>query len=362
MTGLLPRPAVEFTLAPGSEADRPAEHRGLARDGVRLLVAGPGLVRHTRFHHLPDHLAAGDLLVINTSGTVPAAVRAVAEGTGSGAVALLHVSTTLDDGSWVVEPRRADGAGPDRSMSAGQRLTLPDGLVLRLLQPYPSPTTDHPRLWQARPSRSTPAASYLAVHGRPVEYAYLARPYDLADHQTVYADQPGSAEMPSAGRPFTADLLVRLITRGVLVAPVVLHCQVSSPQSHEPPLPERYQVPETTARLVRSTLQAGRRVVAVGTTVVRALESAVGPDGRIRADAGWTDLVIGPGRPARVVTGLISGLHEPEASHLHLLESVVGPDLVRAAYAAAVDSTYLWHEFGDSMLFLPTGPTATRAI
>jgi S-adenosylmethionine:tRNA ribosyltransferase-isomerase len=169
----------------------------------------------------------------------------------------------------------------------------------------------------------------------------------------VYADQPGSAEMPSAGRPFTAELLVRLMARGVTVAPILLHCGVSSPELHEPPSPERFLVPADTARLVRSASTAGRRVVAVGTTVVRALESAVGDDGRVRASRGWTELVLSPQHPARVVTGLVTGLHAPQASHLLLLEAVAGVDLVRSAYDAAVRERYLWHEFGDSMLFLP---------
>jgi S-adenosylmethionine:tRNA ribosyltransferase-isomerase len=197
------------------------------------------------------------------------------------------------------------------------------------------------------------AATYLAGHGRPIGYGYLAARYPLADHQTVYASQPGSAEMASAGRPFTAELLVRLLAGGVAVAPVVLHAGVSSPERHEPPLPERFEVPEDTARLVNSTRSAGRRVVAVGTTVVRALETAAATDGTVRGSSGWTGLVLGPHRPARVVTGLLTGLHAPEASHLLLLEAVAGAALVGTAYDAAVQQRYLWHEFGDSTLFLP---------
>jgi S-adenosylmethionine:tRNA ribosyltransferase-isomerase len=159
--------------------------------------------------------------------------------------------------------------------------------------------------------------------------------------------------MASAGRPFTDEVLVALITRGIPVVPVTLHTGVSSPELHEPPYPERFAVPEVTARLVNSTRGAGRRVVAVGTTVTRALETATDDDGVTRAAAGWTDLVLGPDRPARAVTGLITGLHEPEASHLQLLEAVAGPELVAAAYDRAVAEHYLWHEFGDSMLFLP---------
>lgn len=169
----------------------------------------------------------------------------------------------------------------------------------------------------------------------------------------MYATVPGSAEMASAGRPFTAPLLVRLMARGITAAPIVLHAGVSSPEAHEPPGAERFSVPEATARLVNTVRAAGARVVAVGTTVVRALESAATEEGFATASSGWTDLVLGPGRPARVVTGLVTGLHAPEASHLLLLEAVTGAGLVASAYEAAVERRYLWHEFGDSTLFLP---------
>jgi S-adenosylmethionine:tRNA ribosyltransferase-isomerase len=205
----------------------------------------------------------------------------------------------------------------------------------------------------ARVSPPTAVAPYLLRHGRPIGYAHLTGAHRMSDHQTVYATERGSAEMPSAGRPFTAPLLVRLMAAGVVVAPVVLHAGVSSPELHEPPAPERMRVPPATARLVEATRAGGGRVVAVGTTAARALESAVGPDGAVRPRAGWTSLVLGPDRPARVVTGLVTGLHEPEASHLLLLEAVAGPALVGEAYAAAVREGYLWHEFGDSMLLLP---------
>jgi S-adenosylmethionine:tRNA ribosyltransferase-isomerase len=194
---------------------------------------------------------------------------------------------------------------------------------------------------------------YLLRHGQPIRYGYLHGTFPLDDYQNVYATEPGSAEMPSAGRPFTADLVTRLAARGVPVVPIVLHTGVSSPESHEPPYPERFLVPEVTARLVTSTRAAGRRVVAVGTTVTRALETTADDVGAVRATEGWTDLVLGPERPARVVNGLVTGLHAPEASHLRLLEAVAGQELVRTAYRAALSEHYLWHEFGDSMLFLP---------
>jgi S-adenosylmethionine:tRNA ribosyltransferase-isomerase len=342
-------PATTFTMPPGHEATEPPERRGLTRDGIRLLVARPGHVEHRHFHDLAELLEPGDLLVVNTSATLPAAV----EGYRAGEQLPVHVSTTLDDGAWVVEVRRRDGHGPDDRAARGQRLDLPGGVRLRLVEPYPDAGAATSRLWRADVTPVTNPVPYLAGHGRPITYDYLRGHYPLADYQTVYATEAGSAEMPSAGRPFTESLLIRLMARGVTVAPIVLHAGVSSQEPHEPPMPERFAVPAVTARLAESTRAAGRRVIAVGTTVVRALESATTPAGHVRPESGWTSLVLGPDRPARVVDGLITGLHAPDASHLLVLEAIAGPELVRAIYDAAVDGSYLWHEFGDSTLLLP---------
>ena len=342
-------PATRFVLPPDAEAHEPPERRGLARDEVRLLVARPGAVEHRRFLDLADVLEPGDLLVVNTSATLPAALDARHH---DGRAMTLHVAAALDDGDWVVEPRRPHG--PETGVSAGDRLVLPGDVVLTLVAPYPD--EDAPRrLWRARPGPPVDLVGHLTTHGRPIAYGHVAGRFPLGDHQTVYATRPGSAEMPSAGRPLSERLLVRLVARGVTVAPLVLHAGVSSPEKHEPPMPERYDVPVATARLVNSARRAGTRVVAVGTTVVRALETVAAPDGTVSPGHGWTDLVLGAHRPARAVDGLISGLHEPEASHLALLEAVAGPELVGRAYAAAVREGYLWHEFGDSTLLLP-GP------
>ncbi|MBJ7608472.1 MAG: S-adenosylmethionine:tRNA ribosyltransferase-isomerase [Candidatus Dormibacteraeota bacterium] len=344
------RPAARFTIPPGAEADSPPERRGVARDGVRLLVARPAGIEHRRFYDLPRLLDPGDLVVINTSATLPAALDGRLD---NGRDAPVHVSTALDDGTWVVEVRRPDGTGPDLDVRRGSTMLLPDALELRLEEAYPNPDASRPRLWHATPARHVLLVDFLARHGRPIEYSHLRARHPLSDHQNIYATQPGSAEMASAGRPFTAPLLVSLIAAGVTVAPVVLHGAVASPELHEPPLPERFEVPAATARLVSSAARAGSRVVAVGTTVVRALESAASASGEVRAARGWTDLVLGPHRSARVVDGLLTGLHAPEASHLLLLEAVAGSRLVADAYDAAVDGRYLWHEFGDSMLILP---------
>ncbi|HUR75844.1 MAG TPA: S-adenosylmethionine:tRNA ribosyltransferase-isomerase [Sporichthya sp.] len=346
----LSQPAIRFELGPEREAAAPPERRGLTRDGVRLLVASAESIAHRRFRDLPAHLSAGDLLVVNTSATVPAALEGRR---GDGRSTVVHVSTELPDGSWVIELRRPDRTGPQLDAAPGERIEVRGRLRLRVVEAYPEPETANSRLWRAVPANPVALLDYLARHGRPIRYAHHAARFRLDEHQTVYADRPGSAEMASAGRPFSPDLLVRLMARGITVAPIVLHAGVSSQEAGEPPLPERFEVPADTARLVNSARCTGRRVVAVGTTVVRSLETATDADGFTRPAAGWTDLVLGPDRPARAVNGLVSGLHAPEASHLLLLEAVAGADLVIQAYRAALSRDYLWHEFGDSTLFLP---------
>jgi S-adenosylmethionine:tRNA ribosyltransferase-isomerase len=340
-------PIEHFRLPDAGEARVPPEARGLARDQVRLAVVSPAGTRHLRADALPDLLHPGDLLVVNTSATLPAAVELQRHG----CPATVHVSTQLDDGAWVVELRRADGAGPD-TPEPGEVLRLPGGVRLRMDAPHPA---GQDRLWRAVPLPAADIVDYLPDHGRPIHYPYVEGTWPLDTLQNVYADRPGSAEMASAGRPLSERTLVRLLARGVPVVPIVLDTGVASQESHEPPQPERFTVPAVTARLVNSTLSAGRRVVAVGTTAVRALESAAS-GGRVHATTGWTSLVLGPERPATVVGGLLTGLHEPEASHLELLAAVAGRGLVDRGY---VDITgpdapgYLWHEFGDAMLLVP---------
>lgn len=194
---------------------------------------------------------------------------------------------------------------------------------------------------------------YLRAYGRPIRYGYVTRDWPLPAYQTVFATEPGSAEMPSAGRPFTTELVTRLVTAGVVVAPVTLHTGVASLERPEPPYPEWFAVPPVTARLVNQARRAGSRVIAVGTTAVRALETAAGPDRSVRPASGWTDLVVTPDRGVWVVDGLLTGFHEPQTSHLQLLVAVAGAQLVARCYAEAVAGDYRWHEFGDLNLLLP---------
>lgn len=333
-------------------ADRPAEERGLTRDGVRLLVATTDGLAHARFSDLPRFLAPGDLLVVNTSGTLAAAVDAHR---ADGRPVTVHFSTPLDDGCWLAELRHGDEErGRVTDAAPAETIALPGPAELTLLHRYPDPAAE--RLWVVAVTGTGAThgvEAFLAGHGRPIRYSYVPAEWPLAAYQTVFSRHPGSAEMPSAGRPFTTGLVVDLITDGLLIAPITLHAGVASLEAGELPLPERFAVPEPTARLVNLTRLAGRRVVAVGTTVTRALESAADLEGSVRPSRGWTDLVLGAQHPARVVNGLITGWHDPEASHLALLEAVAGTALVKAAYAEADEAGYLGHEFGDSCILLP---------
>jgi S-adenosylmethionine:tRNA ribosyltransferase-isomerase len=344
--------ALAFELPAGLEATEPPEARGLARDEVRLMVAtrSDGGIAHHLVRDLPDLLSPGDLLVVNVSATLPAALAARA---ADGTPLRLHASMPAPDAPagewWVVELRSPDGADPVGDRRAGERIALAGGAAAELVAPY----GDGARLWLARIDARAPFAAHLARHGEPIRYGYVREPWPLEAYLTPFSTEPGSAEMPSAGRPLTADLLARLAARGVLVAPITLHTGVSSPERHEAPYPERYAVPATTARLVDAVRWWGGRIIAAGTTVVRALESAAQPGGGIEAAAGWTSVVITPERGLAVVDGLLTGWHEPRASHLLMLEAVAGEALLARSYAAALEHGYLWHEFGDSHLVLP---------
>jgi S-adenosylmethionine:tRNA ribosyltransferase-isomerase len=346
----LPRPHTYFHRLPASDATEPPEVHGVARDAVKLLVARPGAISHAQFGDLGDYLRPGDLLVVNNSATMPAAV----DGHRAGQLIAIHFSTARAEKVWVVELRpAANGTGHLTDIRPGERIDMPGGAAMVVESSYPEPGVDGGRLWTARVVVEGDVVSYLVRHGRPIRYSYVPRQWPLSYYQTVFAQRAGSAEMPSAARPFSAELVTALVAAGVAIAPITLHAGVSSAEAGEPPTPELFEVPPATARLVNSTHAAGGKVIAVGTTVTRALESAASADGMVRHAVGWTELVLGPSHPCRVVDGLITGWHDAGASHLLLLEAVAGPDLVATAYREAVEHGYLWHEFGDSALLLP---------
>ena len=347
-----PSPVAHLHLEDRHVATEPPEARGQARSAVRLLVSSAvGDHAHTRFDRIGEHLRPGDVLAVNTSGTRNAAIEAI---TPSGPSIVVHVSTELPGGLWTVEPRTPLAGGSTEPMALGagsHELELTGGAILHLLRPFAGSA----RLWLAATDPCDDVLGALARHGRPIRYRYVPDDWPLDAYSSVFALDHTSAEMPSASRPFTAELVTHLVSSGVLVAPISLHTGVSSLEGHEAPYPEWFSVPETTADAVNAARARGGRVIAVGTTVVRAIESAADRRGRLHPAEGWTDVVINPARGVRAVDGLVTGWHEPTASHIDMLLAVAPEALVVEAYEQAWGAGYRWHEFGDSHLLLPTG-------
>ena len=343
------RTELDFERPQALQASGPPERRGLERDEVRLLVTTDRGHEHARFLDLPRFLAPGTLLVVNTSATLPASLPARHGALGP---LLANISTSYGKGLHLVELRRSVSEPGPLPVEAGDSLEIAD-LTARLVSPHPG----LPRLWFIHVDGDVRKA--MARAGEPIRYGYLEAPYPpIEAYQTLFARMPGSAEMPSAGRPFTPRVLDALRARGIGLAEVTLHTGVSSHEVEANEVEEQalyaepFSVPERTAETVTAARREGRPVIAVGTTVVRALESAWDGD-RARAMAGFTRLFIHPGRPVRSVDGLLSGLHDPLASHLAMLYAIAPRERVREAYAEAVREGYLWHELGDSHLLLP---------
>jgi S-adenosylmethionine:tRNA ribosyltransferase-isomerase len=361
------RSPLDFELPPELEAGEPPEARGLRRDEVRLMVSylDDDSVIHSKFGDLPEFLRAGDTLVINTSGTMNAALPAERS---DGTHLRVHLSTHLPADLWVVELRSSSGDGPVLDGKSGEVLSLPAGASIVLHTPYLSERRQHDeesnRLWISTLNLTVNLNDYLDRNGSPIRYRYVSESWPAVYYQTVYATEVGSAEMPSAGRAFTPELITRLVANGVRVVPLILHTGVASLEDDEPPYEEFYRVPPETAAAINAARIAGRRVVAVGTTVVRALETVTERDGTTHPGEGWTDVFITPERGIRSIDAMLTGLHEPRSTHLSMLEALVGSvseyplansgtEHLEVAYSEALKRGYLWHEFGDLHLILP---------
>ena len=341
--------AVRFYLPPELEAHQPAELRGVRRDQVRLLVLPrlQGPMVHTQFDALGEFLCAGDLLVVNTSRTLPALLRAHDEQGKPVEVRLAHRRSDEIWDALLLDGRVHIG-------HAGMRLDFGQGLTACVETRRP----DLPFLWQVHFDRCCiPLLDLIYRLGEPVRYGYVDKPLPIDLYQTVYAGEPGSVEMPSAGRPFTWQVLLKLKNQGIGLASILLHTGLSSTRDDgidltHPVYDEDYFVPEATARAVNEAHAHKGRVIAVGTTVVRALESAVQPDGSVEATRGLTRLHITAEYRLKAVDALLTGMHEPQTSHLDLLSAFVAPPRLQAAYLEAIQRGYLWHEFGDVNLII----------
>jgi S-adenosylmethionine:tRNA ribosyltransferase-isomerase len=358
---------LHFELPPELEAGEPPEARGLRRDEVRLMVSylDDNRIVHSRFGDLPEFLEAGDTLVVNTSGTMNAALPAERS---DGSPLTVHLSTHLPADLWVVELRSSSGDEPVLDGKSGEVLLLPEDASMVLQIPYLSEKRQRDeesnRLWISTLNLPVNLNDYLGRFGSPIRYRYVRESWPAGYYQTIYATEMGSAEMPSAGRAFTPELITRLVANGVRVVPLILHTGVASLEDDEPPYEEFYRVPPETAAAINAARAAGRRIIAVGTTVVRALETVTDRDGSTHPGEGWTDVFITPERGIRSVDAMLTGLHEPRSTHLSMLEALAGSvsacplatpgtEHLEVAYSEALKRGYLWHEFGDLHLILP---------
>lgn len=342
---------IRFDLPEHLACPTPTEERKLRRDEVRLLITtGSGQIEHTVFHRLPTYLQAGDVLVVNTSATLPSALPVWLPGELPG---VIHFSNRINDREWLIEIREIRGNKTVRwkAGAEGMKFDLPEGAFVQLNRRFYK-DRQLLDLWQARFSADREPEDYLNAHARPIQYDKLDQQYPLAYYQTFFAFHPGSSEMPSAGRGFTNALVERLLQKGVVFAPILLHTGVSSLEENERPYPEYLEIDPVSASIVNTAKREGRRVIAVGTTAVRALESAADTSGRLKPYRGKTDLFISENYAMKITDGLLTGFHEPRASHLNMLQSLAGFDHIEKAYAAALSAGYYWHQFGDLHLIL----------
>jgi S-adenosylmethionine:tRNA ribosyltransferase-isomerase len=350
ITTSLPPAAAEpldFALGEEHEAHEPPEARGLRRDGVRLVVSsGHEEPLTTFFTSLGRFFEPGDLLVVNTSATIPAALDGRLP---SGEPIVVHLSGAVPGGLWLVEPRRPhQGTTLPLDLGEPASVALFGGGHVHLVARFGASR----RLWLGQLALDRDVLAYAAEYGRPIRYRHVGRDWPLGRYQTVFGREPGSAEMPSASRPFTHELVTNLVTRGVQIAPLLLHTGVSSLEGHESPYPERYVVSSSTAERVNAARARGNRVIAIGTTVVRALATVTDDRGVAHPGEGWTDVVVSRDRPVPSLDGMLTGWHEPESSHLLMLQAFADVPVLEAAYHTALDRGLLWHEFGDSHLIL----------
>lgn len=328
-------------------ATEPPEAHGQPRDAARLLVSTAYGHTHAHFYDLANFLQPGDLLVVNRSTTIPASLPA----RGAPGSFILNLSTHYGGGLWLAEPRWSTSEPGPLPLQPNAEIVVA-GLPAKLIMTH----YGLPRLWFVQVTGDVETA--MQRWGQPIRYGYVDRNWPLAMYQTIFATTPGSVEMPSAARPFSQRVLGSLANRGVEIASIVLHTGVSSHEVETAEVEEQtlyaepFWVPAATARAVNAARESGRRVIAVGTTVVRALESAWNGK-RVVPVQGFTRLYIHPKRGVHTIDGLISGLHDSMASHLAMLYAIADPWLIRAAYAEAIEQGYLWHEFGDSHLILP---------
>jgi S-adenosylmethionine:tRNA ribosyltransferase-isomerase len=339
---------------------RPAIEPRSIRESARLLVidSAERAFRDARITDLPDMLRPGDLLVLNDAATIPASIRSWTKEGSSIEIRLIRqtygsdwLAVLLGEGDWRTPTELRD---PPPRISVGDCLQIAGNFVAEVIEV--SDVSD--RLVTLRFNRSEPEMwTGIYAYGRPIQYSYLKDDLALWSAQTVYASRPAAMEMPSAGYSITWSILLELKRRGIELASLT-HAAGLSAVGHEElddclPMPESFEIPQRTADAVENARRHNRRVIAVGTTVVRALEGCASAlDGRVMAGRGQTNLMIDRSFRPSVVTGILTGVHDPTQSHFRLLQAFADETTLRRAWRHATETDYLCHEFGDSCLIL----------
>lgn len=343
---------VNFDLPQQLSCPLPSEERGLARDDARLLVtADDGLfIKHTTFQFLDEFLEAGDVLVVNTSATRPAALPILLPFHKKG---MLHLSNQIEEGKWLVEIREIQGEKTIRWKGGQEGMTfnLPNGARVTLKKRFYE-NRKLLDLWIVVLNVKDNLDNYLKQYAHAIKYEKINDRYPMSYYQTFFSFEPGSSEMPSAARGFTRPLVDRLLKKGIQFAPILLHTGVSSLEEDEMPYPEYMEISPVSASIINSAKRQGKRIIAVGTTAIRAVESAANQAGLVQAYHGNTSLFIDQDYQPRIADGLLTGFHEPRASHLHMLQALASFQHVEIAYEEAIKHQYFWHVFGDLHLIL----------
>ena len=336
----------DFYLPPSLNASKPPERRGLRRDQVKMMVLDKlnGNVVHDQFLQIDNYLNAGDILVLNNSRTIPAILKA--EWNRNGKVIGTNVEFRLarkkNDSIWEV-------LIVSKNVKSGDCFRFSEKLQAKVVgEVFRSPLKMIKFNLEGKDLYNE-----IYSMGEPIRYEYIQHPWNLDYYQTVFASQPGSVEMPSAGRAFSWELLLRLQQKGVKLAFLQLHTGLSyllddqydhSPEEHF----EEYSLRQEDIEAIVKAKASGGKVIAAGTTVVRALETAAATSNL----EGWTNLYITSDYKLQLVDGIITGFHEPKASHLDMLAAFVDEKKLFDAYNIAIEQHYLWHEFGDINLII----------
>ena len=348
------KPLLSFDLPDELSATKPPELRGINRDEVKLLIINRNdyMTYHSTFNHLSDFLRSGDLLIFNSSRTLPASLKTINKGKGKPSE--VRLAEHLPDDTWLVL-FLFDKETPKNSLiKCGQKIEFESDLTAVVEKP----DSHNPRLWKIKFSKTGAALiDIFYMIGKPIRYGYISAPLPLEYYMTVFAIDPGSSEMPSAGRAFTWKMLFDLKNKNIGTSFLTLHTGLSSYMDDDLSAThvvseEEYFIPAGTASRIRTAKAKGGRIIAVGTTVVRALESSASLTGKVVAGHSYTNLKITGEHKLKIANGLITGFHEPQASHLDLISAFLNPSQIREAYEQAIERKYLWHEFGDLCLIV----------